>query len=119
MSRTPASIPRECSPRQGDQPGGIILTAGHTDTLIGRVQETGRASRGSPGKAGISMIEENPGFAPQPGGSMRPAANNDLTPTWAMPDPIEITCAQCGQAVVCDSSSEAARDKTCGECSNP
>jgi hypothetical protein len=37
-------------------------------------------------------------------------------PNPAIPDPITITCARCGQAFVCDATSPAARDQTCISC---
>jgi len=63
---------------------------------------------------------------PSPGGDRPPRApvpgtpaNAALVPTWFMPDPITITCRQCGHTVTCDASSQAARDKTCGPCAHP
>jgi hypothetical protein len=37
-------------------------------------------------------------------------------PNPLIPDPITITCTGCGQPFVCDASSQAARDGTCGTC---
>jgi hypothetical protein len=56
---------------------------------------------------------------PPPGTAPGGHANGTLAPSWFMPAPIQITCRQCGHTVVCDASSEVARDQTCGECACP
>ena len=53
--------------------------------------------------------------APAPGSP----AHGAPVPTWFMPGPIQITCRHCGHTAVCDASSQAARDQTCGPCAYP
>ncbi len=37
-------------------------------------------------------------------------------PNPSMPDPVTIECIHCGQVFLCDASSQAAGDRTCGPC---
>ena len=37
-------------------------------------------------------------------------------PDPLMPDPVTVECIGCGQAFVCDASSQAANDRICGPC---
>jgi hypothetical protein len=37
-------------------------------------------------------------------------------PNPSIPNPVTITCTRCGQPFICDTTSTAARDQTCGPC---
>ena len=40
-------------------------------------------------------------------------------PNPLIPNPVTLDCGQCGQAFICDASSQAARDRTCCACAIP
>ena len=56
---------------------------------------------------------------PGPAGPPMCAPESLPVPNPLIPDPVIIDCAACGTPFVCDATSRAAREQTCGPCAIP
>jgi hypothetical protein len=80
---------------------------------------TGAADYLNPARHDHAADAGTPAEQPPPAPAAVSPASAAPAPTWFMPHPIQITCRHCGHTITCDTSSQAAHDKTCGPCAHP